>query len=177
MDIFVEQLVKRKRRPSDYLRIGACVLAMLLVVYFLPLGMSVLAKTGLGFIVFVVCCALIYVLYLLVTATNMEYEYCFTNGALDVDKIINRRSRKRMVEVNARRIEMMAGTKTPAFDRIKQDRSIKKIYACTSVDDADTYFVDYINDAGKRIVLIFNPNEKIKDGFRRYNPQKVLLND
>lgn len=177
MDIFLEQLVKRKRRPVDYVRIGACILAMLLVIYFLPLGMEILAKAGLGFIVFAVCCALIYVLYLLVTATNMEYEYCFTNGALDVDKIINRRSRKRLIEINARRIDMMAGTKTPAFDRIKQDRSIKKIYACTGVEDADTYFVDYVDDNGKRIALVFNPNEKIRDGFKRYNPQKVLLND
>ena len=177
MDIFVEQLVKRKRRAIDYLRIAVCVIAMLLILYFLPLGMSILAKAGLGFIVFLVCCVLIYLLYILVTATNMEYEYCFTNGALDVDKIINRRNRKRMIEVNARRIEMMAGTKTPAFDRLFHDRSVKKIYACTKIDDIDTYFLDYINDDGKHMMLIFNPNEEIRTGFRRYNPQKVFLND
>lgn len=177
MDIFIEQLVKRKRKVMDFIRIGVCVLAMFILIYFLPLGMSILAESGLGFILFVVCCCLVYLLYILVTATNMEYEYCFTNGALDVDKIINKRSRKRLTEVNARRIEVMESTQTPAFARIKSDRGIKKIYACSDVNEKDTYYIDYTDDNGKRFALIFNPNDKIKDGFRRYNPQKVFLND
>lgn len=174
MDIFVEQLVKRKRRAIDYIRIAACILAMLLVVYILLYGLML---DGIGFIIYVVCGCLIYILYLLVTATNMEYEYCFTNGALDIDKIINKRSRKRLIEVNARRIDMMASSCTPNFKRLVDDKSIKKIYACTSVSDEDTYYIDFVNDDGKRFVLVFNPNEKIRDGFKRYNPQKVFLND
>ena len=38
-------------------------------------------------------------------------------------------------------------------------------------------FLVYIEESGARKMLLFNPNEKIRDGIRRYNPQKVFLND
>ena len=173
MDIFVEQLVKKKRTGKDYLRIAACLLGAFLLLFVMVLGMAI---KGVGFIIFVACCALIYLLYMLITATNLEYEYCFTNGALDVDKIINVRSRKRLTEVNARKIEMMASNRNREYKRFLEDRNTKKIYACSHPDDEGVFFVTYQDDDGRKM-LIFNPNEKIKEGFRRYNPQKVQLND
>lgn len=174
MDIFIEQLVRKKRTGKDYLRITACVLGVLVLLFVMVLGMAI---KGAGFIIFIACCALIYLLYMLITATNLEYEYCFTNGALDVDKIINVRSRKRMVEINARKIDMMATNKNREFKRFLEDRSIKKIYACTHREDENVFFITFQGDDGVRKMLLFNPNDRIKDGFRRYNPQKVFLND
>lgn len=173
MDIFVEQLVKKKRTGKDYLRIVACILGAFLLLFVMVFGMAI---RGLGFIIFAVCCGLIYLLYILITATNLEYEYCFTNGALDVDKIINVRSRKRLTEVNARKIEMMASNRNHEYKRFLEDRNTKKIFACSHPDDEGVFFVIFQGDDGRKM-LIFNPNDKIKEGFRRYNPQKVSLND
>ena len=71
----------------------------------------------------------------------------------------------------------MATRKNRAFNLNMQDRSLKKIYACTDLNAEDLCFMIYIYDNGSRKMLLFNPNEEIKEGIRRYNPQKVFLND
>ena len=173
MDIFVEHLVKKKRTGKDFVKILACLVGVLIILMFVPV---VLMIKLVGPIAFTACIGLIYLLYRLITATNLEYEYCFTNGALDVDKVINMRNRKRLLEVNARKIDMMASTKNREFKRYLNDSTTKKVYACTHIDDEGVYFVIFPGKNG-RTMLLFNPNEKIKEGFRRYNPQKVTLDD
>ena len=73
--------------------------------------------TPFGGIVFIVAVALVYVLYRVVVGTNIEFEYCFTNGALDVDKIINVQRRKRLAELNARKIDIMASANHSEYRR------------------------------------------------------------
>lgn len=173
MDIFVEQLVRRKRRPIDFLRVFLCLIAATIVILFMLIGPI---NSMFGSIIFLVGAALVYLLYLLATSINLEYEYCFTNGSLDVDKVIAARRRKRLTTLNARNIEMMATTKNRAFSGYMQNREIKKIYACSSLKDDNVFFVIYSDNSGKKM-LLFNPNDKIKDGFRLLNPQKVFLTD
>ena len=179
MDIFVEQLVTKKKTAGSYARIwggiiGAILLLWLFFAVLYPIVLHVVPM--MGAFAFLACVGLIYLLYLLIVNTNLEYEYCFTNGAMDVDKIINRRNRKRMAELNARKIERMAKIGDAEFCRLMKDRSVKKMYACSDCKDSDTYYVYYENDKGKNL-LLFNPNDKIRDSFRRFNPQKVFLND
>lgn len=173
MDIFVEQLVKRKRKTTDYIKVFLCFAAALVVVM---LMFSFSNIPYVGSLIFLAAAGVVYLIYNLSLTINLEYEYCFTNGALDVDKIIAARRRKRLTDVNARNIEMMASTKDHAFNGYMNNRDIKKVYACSSVDDEGVYFVLYTKDS-KKTMLLFNPNETIKDGFRRLNPQKVFLND
>ena len=68
----------------------------------------------------------------------------------------------------------MAKISDPAFRQYDQNAEIKKIYACEDKRNPDTFFVIYLDDSDKKM-LFFNPNEKIQEGFRRYNPQKVVL--
>ena len=173
MDIIVEQLIRRKRQAKDFIKVFLCLVAATVII-----TMMILAPFGniVGTIIFFAGAALVYFLYHLGTSVNLEYEYCFVNGALDVDKIIAARKRKRLTELNARNIEIMASTKNRAFRGYMNDRDIKKIYACSSVNDIDVFFVIY-NYKEEKHMLLFNPNDKIKDGFRRLNPQKVFLED
>ncbi len=168
MDIFVEQLVKRKARPTDLLKIFLCMAASFAVIFLLFIF-------G-GMIVFVAAAALLYLIYNLGLSINVEYEYCLTNGALDIDKIIAARRRKRLTELNARDIEIMATVQNPEFKNYMKNRDIKKINASSSLKDDGVFFVIYSNDS-KKYMLLFNPNDTIKDGFRRLNPQKVFLTD
>ena len=172
MDIFIEWMVKRKRNATDYLKIAGCVLGLFVLIYFV-LGFM---GTPLGGIVFIVAVALVYVLYRVVVSTNIEFEYCFTNGALDVDKIINVQRRKRLTELNARKIDIMASAKNPEYRRYIENSEIKKVYACVAPESDGLYFVIYSDDSGRKM-LLFNPNDKIKDGFKKFNPQKVFLDD
>lgn len=172
MDIFVEQLVVRRRTGKDYLMMAGCVAAALLICFFVPMFLG----RFLGGFTLLLCVGLVYLLYNIMIGSNLEYEYSFTNGAMDVDKIIAAKRRKRVTSLNARDIEMMGTTKNPAFDGYMKNSEIKKVYACSAVQDEGVYFVLY-SEGGKRKLLLFNPEERIKDGFRRLNPQKVFLTD
>lgn len=173
MDIFTEQIVKRKKTSADYVKVVCCIAAMLLIVCSMPLVASI---PYVGVILFLVCAGLIYLLYNVIVGINLEFEYIFTNGALDVDKIIAARRRKRVTALNARAIEVMASVDNNEINRYINDRSIKRKYACSSVNDSGVYFVVYSDDKYK-YMLLFNPNDEIKDGFKRLNPQKVFIED
>ena len=103
MDVFVEQMVVKKKTGKDLARTAACALggavALFLIVSFLG--------QYLGFLTFLIVAGVFYLLYQVVIGSNIEYEYSFTNGAMDVDKIIAASRRKRMTALNAREIEMM----------------------------------------------------------------------
>jgi len=173
MDIFVEHMIKRKRRPVDYVIMTACFLGSILAALLGLIGMS----SFLGPISLLLGFVAMYLLYQIFISVNVEFEYCFTNGALDVDKIYAARRRKRVTELNARHIEIMGTVKNSAFKGYMENKEIKKIFACTAANDEDVYFVVYTDKDGKRLMLLFNPEETIKDGFRRLNPQKVFLED
>ena len=173
MDIFTECMVKKKKGTIDYLKVVLCILIIITVLMAMPFVSQV---KYVGIILFMVCAGVIYLLYNIIISINLEYEYIFTNGAMDVDKIIAARRRKRITSLNARSIEIMASVHSNEAGAYANDKSIKRYYACTSVDDSDTYFVIY-SENDKKYMLIFNPNETIKEGFKRLNPQKVFLAD
>ena len=124
MDIFIEQLVKKNREAKDYLVIVGGIIAALLVVYIL--GSLMFAVPYVGFVIFIVVCGLIYLLYNLITSVNMEYEYAFTNGDFDVDAIINLKKRKmRMIsrkvwkQVDWKKFRMRKSLKTKILKKMK----------------------------------------------------------
>ncbi len=99
-DIFVEELVAcRGSARTRLLQLGVVVLTVLLLIadlLFVPLVAPV---------TFVVICV---VAFFTIRYLNTEFEYSFTNGDLDIDRISGRRWRRRMLEINARQIQVMA---------------------------------------------------------------------
>ena len=92
MDVFFEQIIPIKKTGKTVaLFLGIWVLAALLSAFvFVLLGsFSLIFIFGIG-----------YGTYILSSKLNVEYEYIITNGILDIDKIINKSSRKRMISVD-----------------------------------------------------------------------------
>ena len=118
-------MVVKKKTGKDLARTAACALggavALFLIVSFLG--------QYLGFLTFLIVAGVFYLLYQVVIGSNVEYEYSFTNGAMDVDKIIAASRRKRMTALNAREIEMMGTKRNAAFDGYIKNGEIKKVYA------------------------------------------------
>ncbi len=173
MDIFIEHMVKKKKTAKDYIKMVLCILTIIGMLALMACSMVV---PYIGLILFTLCGIIIYILGRVASAINTEYEYIFTNGALDVDKIIAARRRRRMTSLNARSIEILAKVDSDRIDSYLNNREVKRKYACTDVYDDGVYFVIYSDDK-RKYMLLFNPNEEILDGFKRLNPQKVFLND
>lgn len=102
MDIFVEKIVSRKKGPREYILSAMIIFISIIVVVMASL---LLGPRG---IVLLLTAGLIVGDWYLIGSFNVEYEYSITNGEIDIDKIINRRKRKKLITADCKDIEIMA---------------------------------------------------------------------
>ena len=102
MDTFFEQIVKKKKSPAEWaIMVGTLVVAVVLLLAMLNIPI-LMAMPILPTIIIV---GIGYGGWWLITGQNMEFEYCVTNGDIDIDLIIAKRKRKRIVSVVGRKVE------------------------------------------------------------------------
>lgn len=174
MDLFAEQLVKKKRDSRDFLKIILSIVGALVLIVLLGMLSAFMPFVGMFMLIIVV--GIIYALYILITSTNLEYEYAFTAGELDVDAVINARRRKRVTSFVIDDMEILAHKSNDDFSRYMNNPGLKKIYACTDREAEDLYFAAYTENGSGRL-LLFNPNEKILGYFKAMAPRKVFLSN
>lgn len=175
MDIYNEYIVKKKKTGRD---IAISCLAVVLGLAVCYAALTVLSAVPLlSTFMLLIVAAVVWGIYKVIAMTNLEYEYIFTNGEMDVDKIINRRSRKRVTVVNARKIDILAHRSHEDFKANFENAEIKKVNACISPDSEDLYFLMFRdeNEGETLKMLLFNPNDKLLDGFKKYNPKRVFI--
>lgn len=170
MDNFSEQLVARKRTGADIAKIvltllGCSVVGLAAIFFGLITGFLVLVLIGM---------AIIGVGMWLSAGFNVEYEYIVTNNEMDIDKILGKRKRKRMITVDLSRataFEPYPGTQDAEADVI--------VHASTGTEEDAYFLVCEHRDYGK-VKIIFNPNERTRDSITQELPrllkQKVIGN-
>ncbi|NLJ30356.1 MAG: hypothetical protein GX424_01925 [Clostridiales bacterium] len=163
MDIFVEQLVKKNREAKDYLIIAGIVLAGLLLI---------MASTLVPFIAVFVFAGVCVGEYYLITALNLEYEYSVTNGEITIDKIINKRSRKRIISMDAHTIEFM-GRYDPQEHSGKNYAA--RIIVAESGDWKDAWCFSGNHPKKGNVLVVFNPNEKVLAAIKPFLPRQVAV--
>lgn len=163
MDIFVEQLVKKKFDPQDYL-ISAGIILLGIVLVFL----SIIFLPPLAILVLAAVC---YGAYYLITSRSVEFEYSVTNGDITIDKIIYRRKRKRVISVDAHSIEEMG-----LYDPQKQAGKTYQKRLMVSGEGREAggewYFCARDAKVGTMLV-VFSPEEKILQAMRPFLPGQV----
>ncbi len=90
MDIFVEKLVARKKGLRESI-LSAIIITI--SVFIATTATLILGPRG---IVVLLIIGLIFGNWYIISAFNVEYEYSVTNGEIDIDKIVNKRKRKKM---------------------------------------------------------------------------------
>ncbi|MBR6790742.1 MAG: hypothetical protein IKM31_07750 [Oscillospiraceae bacterium] len=169
MDVIVEYIVKRKNTGKDLILqililIASVTLALVLLAagfLILPSLMPILTLLAMG---------AIYGGYLLFTQYNVEYEYIFVNGEMDIDKIIARRKRKRLVTVNARHFESFGIYKAAEHANVQY---ANRIYACGSMNDPGNFYAVVNHARLGRTLLVFSPNDRILNALKTYIPRQV----
>ena len=150
-DVFNEQIVKVHGSFSDTVkRVG---IVLLIVVIFLVSFMYLNA-----FAVFIGAAAVFGGMYLM-SFLNVEYEYVYTNGELDIDIIYNRSRRKRLFSTIVKDFEIMAHvddkTHTHAFGGAQETIN------CHSGEVGPNTYAFLATIKGKRAKVIFEPNDKM----------------
>ena len=169
-DIFVEYLVVKKNTGKDTLiKLGlflaAIVISMLSFLILFPIGAG-----GIGMLL---VAGAFYGAYYLASARNKEFEYIVTNGEMDVDCIMARRKRKRLITVKCKDFEAI-GPYDPAKHQNKNYKT--RIIACDSESSKHVlYCVVHHKTLGETLV-VFNATARILEAFRVFIP-RLLLND
>ncbi len=173
MDFFNENLVPRKKTGKDAIIIVGVIL--LGIVLTCALALFLFGMPIVGQFVLLLIAGVWYVAYKLISRRRVEFEYIVTNGDMDVDKIVAKRKRTRLLSVNAKEIEVMAPIDDPNFQRDQQNINIMERLDVSSGDpQARRYFAVFMKE-GKRTLIIFEPTRKMLAIFKRYRPQNIHL--
>jgi hypothetical protein len=99
----------------------------------------------------------------------IEFEYDFTNGEIDVDKIIEMKRRTRILTFNVKDIELLA-EENSTFIKEFSNKPLKEINAIPS-DFKDVIYVAMITGSGEKVKLRFAPDEEFIALCYKYNPR------
>ena len=154
-DVFKEQIVKRQGTIKDT-AIKVCLVIVVVMIGFI-------AIFSLGAISVIVIFALGLGAKFLMSYLNVEYEYVFTNGELDIDIIYDQSRRKRVFTAHVKSFEIMAHIDDKnhehAFAGTQEIRDYSR-----GIPGPDTYaFITAYE--GKKVKVIIDPNEKMLKAF------------
>ncbi len=168
MDVFVEYMVKKQNTGKDIL---LKIVYAFLGVAILLVGIVLSPILGMfGSISILIGCAAVYGAYYLITSMNVEYEYIITNGEMDVDKIIARRRRKRLLTANARRFEEFGAYNHQSMG---SRNFANRVYACTAPEDPGNYYAVFNHPTLGQTLLVFTPNDKVLENMRSFIPRQA----
>ncbi len=159
-DTFVEELVVRRLTLWNILaRVGLVTGGILFTMF----GFLIIPY------VFPLCLAIVCVLiYFLFRAQYVEFEYAFTNGDLDIDRIAGKRFRKQIVSIPESQIRVMAPYRAEYESEVRGYQVSRKYDVSTSPRAAHRWFMiyePYDDDFG---FLVFEPSDRLLEAMKKY---------
>ncbi len=152
MDSYAEYLVKKAPTSQDQGRKALILIAALLICA----GTNFLVRFT-GPLILVLTIVAIYGAYYLFTSQNVEYEYIVTNDELDIDKVIAKRKRSRLISVEI--------GKFTAFGKEEEAEPISDqaiTVLCIGADaELGTYYADLETEEYGQTRILFTPNESV----------------
>ncbi|NLG93682.1 MAG: hypothetical protein GX485_09075 [Clostridiales bacterium] len=164
MDIFIEQLIKRKKGSKDIL-IWVGVLLGIIIILFLVFAMAPV-------LLLPVLIGLIAAAYFILSSRNIEYEYSVTNSDITIDKIINRRKRKNVLSVDAHDIEFL-GKYTPKDPHAKS--GVQRINASDNEKGENAWCFTARHPQKGNVFVLFSPNEKVLASIKPFLTRQVAI--
>lgn len=166
-EVFKEYLIKQKKSPKDMImQVGLVVGAIIL---------SILAFViGGDFIGPLVIVGIVFGTGFLFNKFSREYEYILTNNELDIDVIFNRASRKRVITINMKKIDMMASIKDEKHATELNKAGLKIINASENTNEADTYAIITQSEQHGACKILITPDDAMLDHLYKQAPNKVF---
>lgn len=169
-DTYIEYLVKKRSGTKDILLKLLIVVAAVVLTLALFLLSPILGAFSM--IGYMLGCGVIYGAYRLIGMMNLEYEYLLTNGDLDIDKIMNRNSRKRMLSVKCSSFEAFGPYKAAEH----QNKSYQtRILACTNPEDPDVWYASFKHSKHGHTLLVFNASERVLEAIRPFISKQLAF--
>ncbi|MGN0355389.1 MAG: DUF6106 family protein [Muricoprocola sp.] len=164
-DLYTEIIVKKKKTALDRLKKwGMIVVTVLAVAATLLFGLP-------GLILLI---AMAVADYFLILSFDVEYEYLYVNGELDVDKVMSKQKRKRIYSCDVKDLVVMAPVNSHELDAYRNRQEIKKKDFSSGEPDSKAYGMVIKTEKGMDYVL-FEPNDTILKDMKRLSPREVFM--
>ena len=161
-DMYSEIMVKRITPTSDKVKkvvlIGATAVCFVGGIMIWPLW---IAAVVLGIVT-----------YLMLPGFDLEYEYMYVNGEIDIDKIMGKQKRKRCATYDVENMEILAPSNSHALDSYKNNKEIR-VKDYTSLDPQVPSYSLVFNRENHRELVKLELNENVVGDIRRIAPRKV----
>ena len=97
-----------------------------------------------------------------------EYEYTFTNGALDFAEVYNNKKRKGLGSLNVRNVEAFGKVSSSSFQRYLNTPGIKRMNWFLN-REAELYYFYFTKESDKKMIIL-EPSEEMVGYIRQYLP-------
>lgn len=164
-DLYSECLVKKESTPRDAaVKYGLIVLTVL----FAAAGLFVTPILLLGAVGLGVAC------YFIIPRTDLEYEYLFVNGELDIDMIMSKSKRKKAKTVNLIDSDLIAPVDSRRMEYYNGNNRMKE-FDYSSGKKENKKFAVIFREEGESCRLLFEPDEEMIQAIKKSAPNKVFL--
>mgnify|MGYP004626475051 FL=1 len=164
MDTFFEQIIAVKKNGKAVAAIIGIWLAAFLVCFILIMLMSILGTFSL-----LLAAGALFGAYKLSVRFNVEYEYIVTNGTMDIDKIINKSSRKRILS-----FELATVSRIEKFNPAQLSGvNAKELFITCNQDDPGAYLMVSATEGKGTSYLVFAPDERVRSAIVKFVPKFI----
>lgn len=160
-DTFIEQLVKQRQTSATILKKCGLIFITVISFYFVLLMPMLLLLSVILIVLDVI----------LFKRMDLEFEYIYFNGDLDIDKIMSKQSRKRVFSTDMGDVLVVAPTDSIELHPYQQ---VKTLNYGSNLPGAKTYAL-VTTYKGDKVKVIFEPSEELLQGMRMKAPRKVFL--
>ena len=162
MDTFIEQIVRKKKGIKEW----AIIVGVLLAAVVLTALVWIF-----GILPVIVTVGVVYSAWWLISGQSSEYEYCVTNGDIDIDQIIARRKRRRLVSVAGRKVESLL-----PYDPAKPQGVYQRIVVAAPSLDADGLWIfTYHSKKNGHTQVVFQPEPRVLQALYGGLPKLVQM--
>ena len=165
-DLYSELLVKKEKTMKDNLiKVGAIGLTALLVLaglFIHPLALLPAIILGVVSYLFII------------PKTDLEYEYLFVNGEMDIDMIMAKSKRKKAGSFRLSETDIVAPMDSHRLDYYKNNQKLKVLDFSSGTEKNKRYGVVTRNEK-ESCMIIIEPDENMAKAIKNSAPSKVFL--
>ena len=164
MDTFFEQIIAVKKTGKEIAAITGIWLLAFILCFLLVMFMAYVDSLA-----FLLIAGILFGAFKLCGRFNIEYEYIVTNGTMDIDKIISKSSRKRMLSFELSSVSSIEKYKTALLANANQ----KDVLTACNVTDPDAYIMAFSAEGKGTKQLVFAPDERVKGAIIKFVPKFI----
>ena len=176
MDHFMEEVVVKRKNTVNRIVYALSWAVLVFSVFLAMMSFSGIMGQG-GFNIYALVTTLVFsgtavAIFLFHDRLLTEYEYTFTNGALDFAEVYNNRKRKSLGSLNVKTVDAFGKVNSGAFNRYLNMPGVKRMNWFLN-REAELYFFFFSKDNSKKMIIL-EPSEELVGLIKLYIPHGVL---